>query len=132
MNDVAPDGRRFRVYERRCLHSDCWAAACECGHVLTAHDFDADGARRGALEVLCRRDPLARRGFAHPLDQCSAPRRRPLVRVVAPTFVAGIEADESGRVVSAAPILRRALLGKTGAEVAAICAARGWRWERVE
>jgi hypothetical protein len=67
---TAADGRRFRVYEQRCLHSDCWAASCECGHKLTAHDFDAAGAEECARGALGRRDPLNRRDFAHPLDQC--------------------------------------------------------------
>jgi hypothetical protein len=50
-----------------------------------------------------------------------------LIRIVAPRFVAGLEADT--RVVRAAPILRH-LLGMSGAEVAAVCIRRGWRWER--
>ena len=57
--------------------------------------------------------------------------KRGLLRILAPHFVAGVE-YENGRVVRAAPILRRALLGKTGAEVAAVCRRRGWSWERVE
>lgn len=69
---TAPDGRRFRVYEGRCLHTACWQARCECGHKLTAHDFDADGAYRGAVEALTTRDPLNRRDFAHPRFQCKA------------------------------------------------------------
>lgn len=71
---TAPDGRRFKVYEQSCLHTACWAASCECGHKLTAHDFDADGALACALDALARRDPLGRRDFAHPMDQCSAAR----------------------------------------------------------
>jgi hypothetical protein len=71
---TAPDGRRFRVYEARCLHSACWSAKCECGHRLTAHDFDAEGAVACALEALGRRDRLDRPDFAHPLDQCSVDR----------------------------------------------------------
>jgi hypothetical protein len=73
----APDGRRFRVYEGRCVHYDCWQARCGCGHKLTAHDFDADGAYRSALDALSRRDPLDRPDFAHPPEQCHpAPRSR--------------------------------------------------------
>jgi hypothetical protein len=71
---TAPDGRRFRVYEQRCLHTSCWAARCECGHRLTAHDFDEDGARACATEALSRTDPLNRRDFAHPAFQCKAKR----------------------------------------------------------
>lgn len=67
---VARDGRRFEVYEGRCLHSDCWQAKCECGHKLTSHDFDAAGAWRGAMDALSRTDPLNRRDFAHPRCQC--------------------------------------------------------------
>jgi hypothetical protein len=69
---IAPDGRRFRVYEQRCLHTACWAAECECGHKLTAHDFDAEGALACALEALGSRDRLNRPDFAHPVDQCGA------------------------------------------------------------
>ena len=47
-------------------------------------------------------------------------------------FVAGFLWDPmTDRVVSAAPILRRPLMGKTAAEVAAICDAKGWRLSRV-
>lgn len=69
---VAGDGRRFRIVEQRCAHSGCWAAWCECGHKLTAHDFDAEGAERCAREALGTRDPLDRPDFAHPRYQCSA------------------------------------------------------------
>lgn len=55
---------------------------------------------------------------------------RPLVRIVAPHFVAGLEADERGRVVRTAPILRW-MMGMTGAMVAGHCAGRGWTWERI-
>ena len=49
-----------------------------------------------------------------------------LVRVVAPHFVAGfvIKAD---RVIACAPILRRALMGKTADQIRAVCKAKGWR-----
>lgn len=67
---TAPDGRRFRVYRGRCLCTPCWQARCECGHKLTAHDFDAEGARRGALEALQDDDP--RPEFAHPPSRCTA------------------------------------------------------------
>jgi hypothetical protein len=70
MKYTAPDGRGFRTYKGKCLCSPCWQARCECGHKLTAHDFDEDGARRGALEAMGQRDPLDRREFAHPPDQC--------------------------------------------------------------
>jgi hypothetical protein len=42
-------------------------------------------------------------------------------------FVAGVDAED-GRVVRAAPILWRALMGCTGEEFVACCAARGWEW----
>lgn len=60
----AEDGRRFRVYERRCVHTACFAARCECGHLLTAHDFDASGAVASALD--CLRRPAAPPDFGHP------------------------------------------------------------------
>lgn len=65
----APDGRRFAVGERSCLCNGCWAAWCECGELLTAHDFDAEGARRGALAVLACADE--RPGFGHAV--CAEP-----------------------------------------------------------
>lgn len=49
-----------------------------------------------------------------------------LVRVVAPHFVAGFVVEE-GRCTEGAPILRRALLGRTPEQIREICAARGWR-----
>lgn len=52
-----------------------------------------------------------------------------LVRIVAPFFVAGIEAQD-GRVVRAAPILRY-MRGWDGARVASYCASRGWDWARL-
>ena len=61
---VAADGRRFTVYEGRCLCSPCWQARCECGTVLTKHDFTAEEAAAGAREVLASPDP--RPGFGHP------------------------------------------------------------------
>lgn len=67
---TAPDGRRFKVYLGRCVCRPCWQARCECGHRLTAHDFDADCARRSALDELRRTDPLGRPDFAHPPEQC--------------------------------------------------------------
>jgi hypothetical protein len=67
---TAPDGRQFTVYKGTCLHSECWCARCQCGHKLTAHDFDFEGAYRGAIEALTKRDPLNRRDFAHPPEQC--------------------------------------------------------------
>jgi hypothetical protein len=60
---VAPDRRRFAVYERNCLHGACWAARCECGHELSAHDFDAAGAFRSALDALAK--PAAAPYFGH-------------------------------------------------------------------
>jgi hypothetical protein len=67
---AARDGRRFRIYKGRCLCCPCWQARCECGHKLTAHDWDAAGAYACALGALARRDPLNRRDFAHPPEQC--------------------------------------------------------------
>lgn len=55
--------------------------------------------------------------------------RPTLVRIVAPHFVAGIEA-ENGRVIIAAPILRY-MLGWSGKRVASYCAKKGWTWEVV-
>lgn len=48
-----------------------------------------------------------------------------LVRVIAPSFVAGFGV-RNGRCVEAAPILRRHLLGKTADEARAAIAARRW------
>lgn len=48
-----------------------------------------------------------------------------LVRVVARHFVAGFETD--GIVRRAAPILRRAILGKTDAEARKVIRSRGWK-----
>lgn len=70
---TAPDGRLFRVFEGKCLHSACWRARCLCGHWLTKHDFDADGAYNGAIEAMTRRDALDRPDFAHPRNQCKIP-----------------------------------------------------------
>jgi hypothetical protein len=42
-------------------------------------------------------------------------------------FAAGVEAED-GRVVRAAPILWRALMGCTGDEFVTCCKARGWEW----
>jgi hypothetical protein len=42
-------------------------------------------------------------------------------------FVAGADAED-GRVVRAAPILWRALVGCAGHELVARCAARSWEW----
>lgn len=64
---VAPDGRRFTVVERACVHADCWTARCECGVWLTKHDFDATGAERCALEALA--SPATKLG-SHPLERC--------------------------------------------------------------
>lgn len=52
-----------------------------------------------------------------------------LVRIVAPHFVAGIEAS-SGRVVNAAPILRY-MIGWDARRVADYCARKAWEWERL-
>jgi hypothetical protein len=52
-----------------------------------------------------------------------------LVRIVAPHFVAGLDA-RAGRVVNAAPIIRY-MMGWDGAQVAAYCARKGWEWERL-
>jgi hypothetical protein len=46
----------FRVMEIRCLHANCWGAKCACGTWLTKHDFDAEEARQGAIEILTRTD----------------------------------------------------------------------------
>jgi hypothetical protein len=54
---------------------------------------------------------------------------RTLIRIVAPHFVAGLEA-EHGRVVRAAPILRY-MLGWEGARVAGYCRSKRWTWERL-
>lgn len=51
------------------------------------------------------------------------------IRIVAPHFVAGIDAED-GRVVEAAPILRY-MIGWTGPQVAAYCTRKGWTWERL-
>ena len=48
-----------------------------------------------------------------------------LVRVVAKHFVAGFESD--GIVRNAAPILRKALLGRSDDEARRIIGAKGWR-----
>jgi hypothetical protein len=69
---LAGDGRRFQVRQQQCVHSDCWAAWCECGHKLTAHDFDPESAARSARQALGTRDLLDRPDFAHPPDQCKA------------------------------------------------------------
>lgn len=53
-----------------------------------------------------------------------------LVRITAPHFVAGLIARD-GKVVEAAPILRRQMLEQDGTTVAFICRRRGWSWERV-
>jgi hypothetical protein len=52
-----------------------------------------------------------------------------LVRIVAPHFVAGIEAT-NGRVTMTAPILHY-MRGWDGAQVASYCARKGWQWERI-
>lgn len=62
---TAPDGRRFKVYVGSCLCDPCWQARCECGTVLTKHDFDETGAVACALDSLARDDP--RPGFGHAL-----------------------------------------------------------------
>lgn len=49
-----------------------------------------------------------------------------LVRIVAPHFVAGVDAED-GRVVRAAPILRY-MLDWDGVRVAGYCAQKGWAW----
>jgi hypothetical protein len=48
-----------------------------------------------------------------------------LLRVVAPTFVAGL-VIEAGRCTGAAPILRRACLGKSVLELRTYFRLRGW------
>ena len=60
---VAPDGRRFRTFVVRGCCDPCWQARCECGEVLTKHDFDEAGAVSCALHVLASSDP--RPGFGH-------------------------------------------------------------------
>jgi hypothetical protein len=52
-----------------------------------------------------------------------------LIRIVAPHFVAGIEARD-GRVIRAAPILAY-MLGWDGARVAQYAKRRGWTWQRL-
>lgn len=52
-----------------------------------------------------------------------------LVRIIAPHFVAGLEAD-GGRVTVAAPILRY-MVGWSGKQVADYCVKKRWTWERV-
>ena len=54
-----------------------------------------------------------------------------LIRVVSRTFVAGCIAHD-GRIVRAAPILRRHLMGLDGKAFVACCKARGWAWQVVE
>ena len=49
-----------------------------------------------------------------------------LVRIEAPHFVAGLDA-EGGRVVRAAPIVRY-MIGWDGRRVARYCASKGWAW----
>lgn len=49
-----------------------------------------------------------------------------LVRVVAKHFVAGF-VFEDGRVKQCAPILRKAISGKTQDQIRVICAAKGWK-----
>ena len=49
-----------------------------------------------------------------------------LVRIDAPHFVAGLEAEGS-HVVRAAPILRY-MTGWDGRQVATYCATKGWSW----
>lgn len=51
-----------------------------------------------------------------------------LIRITAPHFVAGLEAD--GTVKRTAPILGY-MLGWDGRKVADYCKAKGWTWERV-
>jgi hypothetical protein len=53
-----------------------------------------------------------------------------LFRVVAPHFVAGLVV-RGGRVVEAAPILRRHVIGLDGRAFAAVCARKGWSFECV-
>lgn len=50
------------------------------------------------------------------------------LRIEAPRFVARVEVAE-GRVVMAAPIVRRQLLGRTVAEVYRLAERNGWRVE---
>ena len=54
---------------------------------------------------------------------------RRMVRVESPTFVAAYVVDvESNRVVEAAPILRRWLMGRTVGEARRIVIQKGWRF----
>jgi hypothetical protein len=53
-----------------------------------------------------------------------------LFRVVAPRFVAGLIVRD-GRVVEAAPILRRHVMGLDGRKFAALCAHMGWTFDKV-
>jgi hypothetical protein len=62
-----PDGRAFSVGLRRCAHSGCYAAWCECGKLLTAHAFEPEHAKAEALESLAGHDPL---GPGHPPALC--------------------------------------------------------------
>jgi hypothetical protein len=58
------------------------------------------------------------------LDLCSSPEK--LVRVVSPYFVAGFVIHD-GRVIDAAPILRKHVIGKTEDEAREIIYGRGWK-----
>lgn len=49
-----------------------------------------------------------------------------LYRIATPYSVAGVEANSTGQIVFAAPILRRAWLGRQISELLAHCQAKGW------
>jgi hypothetical protein len=56
----------------------------------------------------------------------ASPADRWLVRVVAPSFVAGFTVGAGGRVSRFAPILRRHVAGLTGREAVLACRSKGW------
>ena len=53
-----------------------------------------------------------------------------LLRITAPNFVAGIESDNGGRIIRAAPIVKY-MLKWTDAAVLAYCSNKGWKGEEV-
>lgn len=66
----APDGRTFQTFTTRCVHLDpCWRARCECGTLLSSHDFSRESAEACALQAMGREAPLL---DAH--GRCSASR----------------------------------------------------------
>jgi len=53
-----------------------------------------------------------------------------LLQITGPGFCAGVVARD-GRVIEAAPRLRRDLKGKTGEQLVEICRKKGWTWEKI-